>query len=969
MTQELFSTSVPAGLEPGRSGFCTVAMTRGIARPLIELLEALSAYRPVYMPGDARAVNNPAALSHLRVSAGGKTYTIVSRVCAAGLDYTNRSNRFAHHVILDTVDARPTGGPGWLASRPGFLEPKWDGKVAWLGQGRSVPAAGDVTPGSTTWKRLTGDAGWAGVLAEAMLQEGGKPYYLVFDPGTELLPLIAEAIALLPVEKRWGVTFTTYFAGLPQGVTCQIRGVVRGSPEVQTLAAGSMLDLASLSGRQAPSSVFVEAARAGKVVPASALPGGQAPAWLSPRETGKGGGDRGGSGVVMPGIFASKGEPSAPVEEPPPPPESAPLPGRSFTGVLVGVSLGVALLAGSFGLALALYPDLFRGTHARHHGPENGSAGEKGKDDDREKPEKLEVGKLHLDMLTKSPRFGEPIDFQVTLEKKPAAFPWRKLKLTLDGKEAELPAAEELAPGRARFRLDAPLPGKHEIQLTFPGEDRFEPATPAKADLNVDRMRLVLKASCQTRGPLEPGPGRLVVQVAIEQAAFLARHRLLAQVPWNEAEFTFQRKPLSPVPGSKDGRYELQAVLEPGKDTLRLRFPKKQQPAFDLPGEIRVADLDVLRWPVQVEVTAIPKFFGTGSVLINAQVRSSRPGLPVPGGKVQLLQGSKVLAEEVIHKGLARFRLVRTLPRGWHALKLVYQGDGLYRPAETSAKVLVVQEIDYDRLKLEAKKTEPTEWAFQSVTGAHFLTLDELPVEDLAAKKEIIKQKMANWEKDRKRQLEIRAGGDEAKLKVIPRIMDMERPRKQADLEKLVDPPMFEYYLRFLPVERKEEDRLDRLSAREVGIGNGGRRLTIDWIHRVKDREVHNVPLMALRLLRETKKVGETTQIQYVIRHDLFNWKPREADGKPEQAVQKFRTAVSDLHGLLIEVHRLPPRKPASEDKKDPPEEDNKDLPKGESKEPKKDPPREPDREKKAPPGDPPKEESIPILLIRTKRS
>src|SRR4051794_1145797 len=111
MTMELLSTSVPAGLEPGSSGYCTVAMTRGIPRPLVQQLETLSAYRPLFLPGDARASKNPDAVSHLRISVGGKTSSLVSRVCFAGADYTGRSNRFAPHVVLDQTDGRPPAGP------------------------------------------------------------------------------------------------------------------------------------------------------------------------------------------------------------------------------------------------------------------------------------------------------------------------------------------------------------------------------------------------------------------------------------------------------------------------------------------------------------------------------------------------------------------------------------------------------------------------------------------------------------------------------------------------------------------------------------------------------------------------------------------------------------------------------------------------------------------------------------------
>ena len=66
----------------------------------------------------------------------------------------------------------------------------------------------------------TGDAGWAGTLAEAFLLDATKPAYIIYPPGVDLLPLINEAIALLPESVRWRVTFSTYFTSLPAGLAC-----------------------------------------------------------------------------------------------------------------------------------------------------------------------------------------------------------------------------------------------------------------------------------------------------------------------------------------------------------------------------------------------------------------------------------------------------------------------------------------------------------------------------------------------------------------------------------------------------------------------------------------------------------------------------------------------------------------------------------------------------------------------------
>src|SRR5436305_1991259 len=100
--RELVYTSAPAGLRPGTSGFCTVGLTDGLPAPAVEFLERLSnTYRPVYMPYDPRADENPAAVSLVRARPGGHPLVILSRNAAAGTDHTGRTNNLADHLVFD----------------------------------------------------------------------------------------------------------------------------------------------------------------------------------------------------------------------------------------------------------------------------------------------------------------------------------------------------------------------------------------------------------------------------------------------------------------------------------------------------------------------------------------------------------------------------------------------------------------------------------------------------------------------------------------------------------------------------------------------------------------------------------------------------------------------------------------------------------------------------------------------------
>lgn len=265
MTQELIYTSAPRGLKPGSRGFCTVLSTQGMPAPLAELLESLSGYRPVYPPHDANAHLNPVAWSHLRAQVGGKSYSVLSRISAYGLDYTRRTNKLAHHVVVQHRE-RPRGGPAAVLSRPGFMETEWTGEPRIKQAGRSVPELDGPSGICRAWHDMTGDAGWAGVLAEAFLENPDRLVYFLFEPGTDLLPLFAEAVALLPPERRWEATFSTYFTRLPPGVTCNWRCVLKGSPEARQsrrFVDALRLDLTEPLGR-ASGGALVERARTGR---------------------------------------------------------------------------------------------------------------------------------------------------------------------------------------------------------------------------------------------------------------------------------------------------------------------------------------------------------------------------------------------------------------------------------------------------------------------------------------------------------------------------------------------------------------------------------------------------------------------------------------------------------------------------------------------------------------------------------
>ncbi|MEX0713231.1 MAG: hypothetical protein WD278_12825, partial [Pirellulales bacterium] len=266
MSQEIIYTSAPRGLKPGSRGFCTVVSTQGMAKNLAERLESLSGYRQVFPPQDPKAHWNPVVHSHLRLSVGGRTLHVLSRISAHGLDYTQRANKFAHHVVLDPSEL-PAAGPAWLISAPGFLEETWDGEPRILAAGRKPPTGAAAAGICQAWRQLAGDAGWGGVLAETAL-DPVRQAVIVFRPGMEMLPLLVESLNLLPAESRWGITFSTYFTKLPPGVDCKWRCMLEGTPEILAARRSPHITVIDLCrpAVQPPGAWLMEAARTGVVV-------------------------------------------------------------------------------------------------------------------------------------------------------------------------------------------------------------------------------------------------------------------------------------------------------------------------------------------------------------------------------------------------------------------------------------------------------------------------------------------------------------------------------------------------------------------------------------------------------------------------------------------------------------------------------------------------------------------------------
>ncbi|TWU65939.1 hypothetical protein [Crateriforma conspicua] len=238
MSIEILYTSAPKGLKQGSRGFCTVVSTAGMPINLASRLEALSGYRQMYAADSPDAGKNPVTFSHLRFTISGQRKSVVSRVAAYGNDYSGRTNKLAHHVVLEPHELAQAG-PAWLLQQPHLMQTSWDGTCATPATGPVIPQSDQPARVCSMWKSVTGDAAWGGAVANALIQSSGKPCWIIYsiEQRDQLLPLLNEAIAILPIERRWDATFSTYATQLPPDVECSVRCVVEGSEEARMAAA------------------------------------------------------------------------------------------------------------------------------------------------------------------------------------------------------------------------------------------------------------------------------------------------------------------------------------------------------------------------------------------------------------------------------------------------------------------------------------------------------------------------------------------------------------------------------------------------------------------------------------------------------------------------------------------------------------------------------------------------------------
>lgn len=275
----------------------TLARTRSLSAEMEEILISFDPVR--YADCAADCVNAPHAarsfvgFAHRCFVFHKKQYHVLSRIGVDQADPPGTPVFLIHHIVFKEEEC-PLGGPVRLLDLPGvmftnrnrivsseflsknFVKPaaQEQNGILLFPVGRSLPTwqghererSSGASP-CPRWQERTGDAGWAGFLAETVRQ--GREIALIHTPDTSLLPLFEEALELLPERDRWKATLTTHWTDREGGekpmTSPRWKGVLRGSPEEAFLREENRCFLLDLSRPlpKAPAGELAEHARTG----------------------------------------------------------------------------------------------------------------------------------------------------------------------------------------------------------------------------------------------------------------------------------------------------------------------------------------------------------------------------------------------------------------------------------------------------------------------------------------------------------------------------------------------------------------------------------------------------------------------------------------------------------------------------------------------------------------------------------
>ena len=248
MAYQLIYTSYPVSLVHGRTGFSTVARSKDMPEKLASALERASVYEAA----------SGAVFSHRIISAAGRTWHILSRVCDSGADYTNRNNYIAHHLAVSEDEVYGLPNPaeillnwdGWLSS--------WNEDPKFIGNADLSGIISKTALPAKAWAETFGDSGKA-----ALLGDSSAVVIASAQDAALLLKLYSESLMLnVKGEDAWNTSFTTSLAKSDNAADFVWKGV----DEVRAdFPVAGLVNLKTRTAPDAPSGRAADYARSGEM--------------------------------------------------------------------------------------------------------------------------------------------------------------------------------------------------------------------------------------------------------------------------------------------------------------------------------------------------------------------------------------------------------------------------------------------------------------------------------------------------------------------------------------------------------------------------------------------------------------------------------------------------------------------------------------------------------------------------------
>jgi len=234
---------------------------------LAQLLERLTGYTHVFDAYGDQANLNPVNFAHYIARLGDQRLHILARVSNAPLDHTNRSNKLAHLLAVDSsqLETALSEGPAAESLKvPWVRDWSSDTEPYVLPDEKQIdfPMVDQPKPGScNAWKEAAGDAGWAAVLASSA-GDTSDPMQVILprDAGsrqeTWALQLVHEALSLIPPARRWEVSYSTFFgSNLPVSINCRWQFILDGTDAAKRARLdprARTIDIPGIAARRIP---------------------------------------------------------------------------------------------------------------------------------------------------------------------------------------------------------------------------------------------------------------------------------------------------------------------------------------------------------------------------------------------------------------------------------------------------------------------------------------------------------------------------------------------------------------------------------------------------------------------------------------------------------------------------------------------------------------------------------------------